>query len=173
MAAGPAGVVLTRGGAKLGCAPAGRQAAGPDQGPDWMLVSPAFAQDAAAAGAAGKVAGKRGVFYNVVGGNVRAIDGPTTYSTFPANVSAKLPPAEPDRVAAEVSAMIRAADIPAWAKASPVPRTAASMAAAMPPARRAFDMFPPGSGPRGPLVVGERVPVVSRGSRRPRGRRPW
>ncbi|MBY0172160.1 hypothetical protein, partial [Micrococcus luteus] len=72
----------------------------------------------AAAGAAGKVAGKRGVFYNVVGGNVRAIDGPTTYSTFPANVSAKLPPAEPDRVAAEVSAMIRAADIPAWAKAS-------------------------------------------------------
>ena len=58
------------------------------------------------------------MFYNVVGGNVRAIDGPTTYSTFPANVSAKLPPAEPDRVAAEVSAMIRAADIPAWAKAS-------------------------------------------------------
>lgn len=72
----------------------------------------------AAAGAAGKVAGKRGVFYNVVGGNVRAIDGPTTYSAFPANVSAKLPPADPDGVAREVSAMIRAADIPDWAKRS-------------------------------------------------------
>ena len=72
----------------------------------------------AAAGAAGKVAGRRGVFYNVVGGNVRAIDGPTTYSAFPANVSAKLPPAEPDRVAREVSAMIRSADIPEWARRS-------------------------------------------------------
>lgn len=72
----------------------------------------------AVAGAAGKLAGRRGVFYNVVGGNVRAIDGPTTYSAFPANVSAKLPPADPHRVAVEVSAMIRAADIPDWAKRS-------------------------------------------------------
>ncbi len=72
----------------------------------------------AAAGAVGKVAGRRGVFYNVVGGNVRAIDGPTTYSAFPANVSAKLPPADPDGVAREVSAMIRAADIPEWARRS-------------------------------------------------------
>lgn len=65
-----------------------------------------------------QVAGRRGVFYNVVGGNVRAIDGPTTYSAFPANVSAKLPPADPDGVAREVSAMIRAADIPEWARRS-------------------------------------------------------
>lgn len=67
---------------------------------------------AAVIGAAGKVVGKRGLFYNYVGGNVRAIDGPTPYSAFPSNVSAKLPPADPDGVAQRISAMVRAADIP-------------------------------------------------------------
>ncbi|MGO1355438.1 MAG: asparagine synthase-related protein, partial [Brachybacterium tyrofermentans] len=68
---------------------------------------------ASAAGAAGKVIGKRGLFYEVVGANVRAIDGPTPYSAFPSNVSAKLPPKDPDAVSATISAAIRGADIPA------------------------------------------------------------
>ncbi|MGY5763846.1 asparagine synthase (glutamine-hydrolyzing) [Brachybacterium sp. DNPG3] len=68
---------------------------------------------ASAAGAAGKVVGKKGLFYEVVGANVRAIDGPTPYSAFPSNVSAKLPPKDPDEVAARLSAAIRGADIPA------------------------------------------------------------
>ncbi|WP_193104211.1 asparagine synthase (glutamine-hydrolyzing) [Brachybacterium sp. FME24] len=68
---------------------------------------------ASAAGAAGKVVGKRGLFYEVVGANVRAIDGPTPYSAFPSNVSAKLPPKDPDAVSATISAAIRGADIPA------------------------------------------------------------
>lgn len=68
---------------------------------------------ASAIGAAGKVIGKRGLFYQVVGSNVRAIDGPTVYSAFPSNVSAKLPPKDPDAVSARLSAAVRAADIPA------------------------------------------------------------
>lgn len=50
----------------------------------------------------GKLLGKRGVFYNLVGENVRAIDGPTQYSVFPANVSAKLPPKDPHIVAGQL-----------------------------------------------------------------------
>lgn len=57
--------------------------------------------------AVGKLFGKRGVFYNLAGENVRAIDGPTQYSVFPANVSAKLPPAEPNVVAQKLDAMLR------------------------------------------------------------------
>ncbi|MEE1618833.1 asparagine synthase-related protein [Brachybacterium sp. J153] len=68
---------------------------------------------ASAAGAAGKLLGRRGVFYEVVGANVRAIDGPTPYSAFPSNVSAKLPPKDPDQVSARISAAIRASDLPA------------------------------------------------------------
>ncbi|WP_338027680.1 hypothetical protein [Brachybacterium avium] len=73
---------------------------------------------ASAAGAAGKVVGRRGLFYEVVGANVRAIDGPTPYSAFPSNVSAKLPPKDPDAVSARISAAIRAADIPATLRES-------------------------------------------------------
>lgn len=62
---------------------------------------------ASAAGAAGKVLGRKGLFYQVVGGNVRAIDGPTEYSVYPANVSAKLPPKDPDAVAEHLNAVIR------------------------------------------------------------------
>ncbi len=58
--------------------------------------------------AAGKAVGKRGLFYQVAGHSVRAIDGPTEYSVFPANVSAKLAPAEPDKVAAELTTAVRA-----------------------------------------------------------------
>jgi asparagine synthase (glutamine-hydrolysing) len=72
---------------------------------------------ASAAGAAGKVLGKRGVFYNVAGHSVRAIDGPTEYSAYPSNVSAKLAPARPDEVSGELLAALRAA-LPAEAAAT-------------------------------------------------------
>ncbi len=62
---------------------------------------------ATVASAAGKAVGKRGIFYNVAGANVRAIDGPTHYSAYPANVSAKLPPKDPDDVAEHISVLIR------------------------------------------------------------------
>jgi asparagine synthase (glutamine-hydrolysing) len=58
---------------------------------------------------AGKVIGRRGDFYRIAGHRVNAIDGPTEYSVFPANVSAKLPPAEPEAVAARLTAALRAA----------------------------------------------------------------
>ncbi|HEX6469584.1 MAG TPA: asparagine synthase (glutamine-hydrolyzing) [Streptosporangiaceae bacterium] len=64
---------------------------------------------AAVAGAAGKLVGRSGLFYRVAGPSVRSIDGPTQYSAYPANVSAKLAPADPDGVAREVSAAVRAA----------------------------------------------------------------
>lgn len=62
---------------------------------------------AAAGGAVGKAVGRRGLFYELVGSDIRAIDGPTEYSAYPSNVSAKLPPADPDGVAARISAGIR------------------------------------------------------------------
>jgi asparagine synthase (glutamine-hydrolysing) len=63
---------------------------------------------AAAASAAGKAIGRRGWFYTVAGHRVNAIDGPTPYSAFPSNVSAKLPPKDPDQVAAAISQAVRA-----------------------------------------------------------------
>ena len=63
---------------------------------------------ASAGGFVGKLIGRRGLFYDLVGGDIRAIDGPTEYSVYPANVSAKLGPKEPDDVAARLSAAIRA-----------------------------------------------------------------
>ncbi|MDN5790717.1 MAG: asparagine synthase (glutamine-hydrolyzing) [Micrococcales bacterium] len=63
---------------------------------------------AAAGGFAGKLVGKRGLFYELVGGDIRAIDGPTEYSVYPANVSAKLAPKDPGEVAERLSAAIRA-----------------------------------------------------------------
>ncbi len=62
---------------------------------------------AAAGGAVGKAIGRKGLFYELVGGDIRAIDGPTEYSAYPSNVSAKLPPKDPDAVAARLSAAIR------------------------------------------------------------------
>ncbi len=62
---------------------------------------------ASAGGFVGKLIGKRGLFYDLVGGDIRAIDGPTEYSVYPANVSAKLGPKDPDDVAARLSAAIR------------------------------------------------------------------
>ena len=71
---------------------------------------------AAAVGAMGKALGRRGLFYRVAGPAVRAIDGPTEYSAYPANVSAKLAPADPAGVARRISAAVRAA-LPAEAAA--------------------------------------------------------
>ncbi|HSE61389.1 MAG TPA: asparagine synthase (glutamine-hydrolyzing) [Candidatus Saccharimonadales bacterium] len=62
---------------------------------------------ASVGGAVGKVLGKKGVFYELAGANVRAIDGPTEYSVYPSNVSAKLPPKDPTKVAAQLDAAIR------------------------------------------------------------------
>jgi asparagine synthase (glutamine-hydrolysing) len=66
-------------------------------------------------GAIGKLIGKRGTFYNLVGSDIRAIDGPTEYSVYPSNVSAKLAPKDPDLVAQQLTEAIRDA----------VPKTAA------------------------------------------------
>lgn len=46
--------------------------------------------------------GKKGVFYNIAGREVAAIDGPTEYSLYPSNVSAKLGPKDPQSVAESV-----------------------------------------------------------------------
>ncbi len=52
-----------------------------------------------AASALTKPFGIRGVFYNVVGKNINAIDGPCDYTLPPYNEYAKLGPAEPKKVA--------------------------------------------------------------------------
>lgn len=62
---------------------------------------------ASAVGAVGKVLGKKGWFYRVAGPAVRAIDGPTQYSLFPSNVSAKRAPKDPDKVSAAIAARLR------------------------------------------------------------------
>ena len=62
---------------------------------------------ASAGGAIGKVLGRKGMFYELVGNDINAIDGPTEYSAYPSNVSAKLAPKDPDAVAARLSAAIR------------------------------------------------------------------
>ncbi len=62
---------------------------------------------ASAASVIGKVLGKKGWFYIVAGSDVRAIDGPTDYSVYPSNVSAKLAPKDPDLVAKLLSQSIK------------------------------------------------------------------
>lgn len=64
---------------------------------------------AAAGGAVGRLTGRRGLFYDLVGNDIKAIDGPTEYSVYPSNVSAKLAPKDSDGVAARLSAAIREA----------------------------------------------------------------
>ena len=61
---------------------------------------------AAAVSAAGKLVGKRGLFYRVAGPTVEAIDGPTPYTLPPHNTHAKLGPADPDGVAARLAAAL-------------------------------------------------------------------
>jgi asparagine synthase (glutamine-hydrolysing) len=64
----------------------------------------------------GKVQGKSGVFYDVVGHNINAIDGATPYSLGAASNSVKLAPKDPEGVARTLSAAVRAA-LPADAAA--------------------------------------------------------
>ena len=71
---------------------------------------------AATAAAAGRVIGKRGLFYKIAGPTVEAIDGPTPYTLPPHNTHAKLGPEDPDGVAARLSGLL----------SREAPRTAAS-----------------------------------------------
>lgn len=58
---------------------------------------------AAFCSAIGKLFGRRGVFYNIAGDKARAIDGPCDFTLPPYNEYVVLGPAEPDKVAQEVS----------------------------------------------------------------------
>jgi asparagine synthase (glutamine-hydrolysing) len=49
-----------------------------------------------------KPLGMSGMFYHVAGREAAAIDGPTEYSLYPSNVSAKLPPKRPHQAAAAI-----------------------------------------------------------------------
>jgi len=62
---------------------------------------------ASAAGAFGKAIGRKGLFYQLAGPAVRAIDGPTQYSLYPSNVSAKLAPENPEKAARELAERLR------------------------------------------------------------------
>ena len=59
---------------------------------------------AAAVSAIGKLFGIRGWFYNIAGEKARAIDGPCDFTLPPYNEYVVLGPADPDKVAEEVSA---------------------------------------------------------------------
>ncbi len=58
---------------------------------------------AAFCSAIGKLFGKRGIFYNIAGDKARAIDGPCDFTLPPYNEYVVLGPADPDKVAQEVS----------------------------------------------------------------------
>jgi asparagine synthase (glutamine-hydrolysing) len=61
---------------------------------------------AAAASALARLAGRHGTFYRVAGARVSAIDGPTTGTIPPYDRHAKLPPSDPDGVAASLAARL-------------------------------------------------------------------
>ncbi|MEG1943455.1 MAG: coenzyme F420-0:L-glutamate ligase, partial [Angelakisella sp.] len=61
---------------------------------------------AAFCSAIGKLFGKRGVFYNIAGEKARAIDGPCSFTLPPYNEYVVLGPADPDKVATEISEVI-------------------------------------------------------------------
>ncbi|PIY69532.1 asparagine synthase (glutamine-hydrolyzing) [Candidatus Roizmanbacteria bacterium CG_4_10_14_0_8_um_filter_39_9] len=58
-------------------------------------------------GALGKLGGFRGVFYKIAGRAAAGIDGPTEYSLYPANVSAKLLPKEPEKVCEQIDKILQ------------------------------------------------------------------
>jgi asparagine synthase (glutamine-hydrolysing) len=62
---------------------------------------------AAAASVVGKLQGKSGVFYDVVGHNINAIDGATPYSLGSSANSVKLAPKDPEAVARRISSLVR------------------------------------------------------------------
>ncbi|MCX7881350.1 MAG: asparagine synthase (glutamine-hydrolyzing) [Patescibacteria group bacterium] len=51
--------------------------------------------------------GMKGWFYKIAGKEVAAIDGPTEYSLYPSNISAKLGPKEPEKAAEKIDQKIR------------------------------------------------------------------
>lgn len=51
--------------------------------------------------------GLSGVFYHVAGRQAAAIDGPTSYSLYPSNVSAKLAPKDPQKAAERITTAIK------------------------------------------------------------------
>ncbi|OGK17364.1 asparagine synthase (glutamine-hydrolyzing) [Candidatus Roizmanbacteria bacterium RIFCSPHIGHO2_01_FULL_39_12c] len=61
---------------------------------------------AAAVGKTAQVFGIKGLFYRLAGSDVAAIDGPTEYSLYPSNVSAKLGPKNPQLVAENIKLQI-------------------------------------------------------------------
>ncbi len=63
---------------------------------------------AAIVAAIAKPFGIKGVFYRITGDTIRSIDGPTEYSLYPSNVSAKLGPKNPEDAAENISLSLRA-----------------------------------------------------------------
>jgi len=61
---------------------------------------------AAVASVITKPFGSKGIFYKIAGKEIAAIDGPTEYSVYPANVSAKLAPKDPHKVCIEIKKTI-------------------------------------------------------------------
>jgi asparagine synthase (glutamine-hydrolysing) len=57
--------------------------------------------------AIGKIFKISGLFYIIAGADIASIDGPTEYSVFPSNVSAKLPPKNPQQVAKKIDLEIK------------------------------------------------------------------
>ena len=51
--------------------------------------------------------GLKGVFYNIAGRKAASIDGPTEYSVYPSNVSAKLAPKDPQKVSVKIHQSIK------------------------------------------------------------------
>lgn len=69
---------------------------------------------AALASALTKPLGMSGVFYRVAGRQAAAIDGPTSYSLYPSNISAKLAPAAPAAAARNLEKALRRRLTGAW-----------------------------------------------------------
>jgi len=51
--------------------------------------------------------GFKGIFYHIAGREAAAIDGPTSYSLYPSNVSAKLAPKDPQKAAEKIAESIK------------------------------------------------------------------
>ncbi|MBI4974200.1 asparagine synthase (glutamine-hydrolyzing) [Candidatus Roizmanbacteria bacterium] len=62
-------------------------------------------------GGIGKLVGVKGLFYRIAGRSAAGIDGPTEYSLYPANVSAKLLPKDPQKVCGKIDEEIATVDL--------------------------------------------------------------
>ena len=113
--AGPTSSGTSRSAARRGCCRATSRALPPASAwaarsrcswPSRRPACPACSTRRPAARSA-RSSGRKGLFYELVGNDINAIDGPTEYSAYPSNVSAKLAPKDPDAVAARLTAAIR------------------------------------------------------------------